>query len=87
MNEGVISRMARVEVTKKLTAAYRVGSKKEKSAVLDRFCEIMGLSPSSARQYLMDGRIQFVSATLVFGLAAFDCSLAISSSHTSLGVL
>lgn len=33
------------------------------------------------------GRIQFVSATLVFGLAAFDCSLAISSSHTSLGVL
>ena len=32
-------------------------------------------------------RIQFVSATLVFGLAAFDCSLAISSSHTSLGVL
>ncbi|MDB6742182.1 hypothetical protein PMR40_05645, partial [Bifidobacterium longum] len=25
-------------------------------------------------------RIQFVSATLVFGLAAFDCSLAISSS-------
>jgi len=35
----------------------------------------------------MLGRIQFVSATLVFGLAAFDCSLAISSSHTSLGVL
>ena len=34
-----------------------------------------------------NGRIQFVSATLVFGLAAFDCSLAISSSHTSLGVL
>lgn len=34
-----------------------------------------------------EGRIQFVSATLVFGLAAFDCSLAISSSHTSLGVL
>ena len=32
-------------------------------------------------------RVQFVSATLVFGLAAFDCSLAISSSHTSLGVL
>lgn len=57
MNEGVISRMARVEVTKKLRAAYRVGSKKEKSAVLDRFCEIMGLSPSSARQYLMDETI------------------------------
>ena len=34
-----------------------------------------------------EARIQFVSATLVFGLAAFDCSLAISSSHTSLGVL
>ena len=41
-------------------------------------------------QKLINGyaaRIQFVSATLVFGLAAFDCSLAISSSHTSLGVL
>ena len=36
---------------------------------------------------IMEARIQFVSATLVFGLAAFDCSLAISSSHTSLGVL
>lgn len=36
---------------------------------------------------LLLARIQFVSATLVFGLAAFDCSLAISSSHTSLGVL
>ena len=36
---------------------------------------------------LSEARIQFVSATLVFGLAAFDCSLAISSSHTSLGVL
>ena len=36
---------------------------------------------------LIVARIQFVSATLVFGLAAFDCSLAISSSHTSLGVL
>ncbi len=35
----------------------------------------------------LNPRIQFVSATLVFGLAAFDCSLAISSSHTSLGVL
>jgi len=35
----------------------------------------------------ISSRIQFVSATLVFGLAAFDCSLAISSSHTSLGVL
>ena len=32
-------------------------------------------------------RIQLVSATLVFGSACFDCSLAISSSHTSLGVL
>ncbi len=32
-------------------------------------------------------RIQFVSATPVFVLVAFDCSLAISSSHTSLGVL
>ena len=36
---------------------------------------------------LFRARIQFVSATLVFGLAAFDCSMAISSSHTSLGVL
>ena len=32
-------------------------------------------------------RIQFVSATAGFGSACFDCSLAISSSHTSLGVL
>ena len=38
-------------------------------------------------QAMCGSRIQFVSATLVFGLAAFDCSLAISSSHTSLGVL
>ena len=40
-----------------------------------------------AEQKSGHSRIQFVSATLVFGLAAFDCSLAISSSHTSLGVL
>ena len=39
------------------------------------------------RLWSLKSRIQFVSATLVFGLAAFDCSLAISSSHTSLGVL
>ena len=32
-------------------------------------------------------RIQLVSATAGFGSACFDCSLAISSSHTSLGVL
>ena len=42
---------------------------------------------SSSSANASAGRIQFVSATLVFGLAAFDCSLAISSSHTSLGVL
>lgn len=41
----------------------------------------------SIRDQVITARIQFVSATLVFGLAAFDCSLAISSSHTSLGVL
>lgn len=40
-----------------------------------------------SREAAAEPRIQFVSATLVFGLAAFDCSLAISSSHTSLGVL
>ena len=34
-----------------------------------------------------DARIQLVSATAGFGSACFDCSLAISSSHTSLGVL
>ena len=34
-----------------------------------------------------DTRIQLVSATAGFGSACFDCSLAISSSHTSLGVL
>ena len=32
-------------------------------------------------------RIQLVSATPIFVLVAFDCSLDISSSHTSLGVL
>ncbi len=48
-----------------------------------------GSDPSSLASTIADEhtRIQFVSATLVFGLAAFDCSLAISSSHTSLGVL
>ena len=35
----------------------------------------------------MIARIQLVSATAGFGSACFDCSLAISSSHTSLGVL
>ena len=34
-----------------------------------------------------EARIQLVSATAGFGSACFDCSLAISSSHTSLGVL
>ena len=34
-----------------------------------------------------NARIQLVSATAGFGSACFDCSLAISSSHTSLGVL
>ena len=43
--------------------------------------------PMRVLDYRTPARIQFVSATLVFGLAAFDCSLAISSSHTSLGVL
>ena len=44
-------------------------------------------TPTSIQDAMIAARIQFVSATLVFGLAAFDCSLAISSSHTSLGVL
>ena len=49
---------------------------------------MMGCYSERTRTILIDRpRIQFVSATLVFGLAAFDCSLAISSSHTSLGVL
>ena len=34
-----------------------------------------------------NARVQFVSATPVFVLIAFDCSLEISSSYTSLGVL
>ena len=52
-------------------------------------CAILGTATNHIREYLDadETRIQFVSATLVFGLAAFDCSLAISSSHTSLGVL
>lgn len=32
-------------------------------------------------------RIQLVSATLVLGLVVLDCSLLVSSSHASLGVL
>ena len=43
--------------------------------------------PMRVLDYRTPARIQFVSATLVCGLAACDCSLAISSSHTSLGVL
>lgn len=39
------------------------------------------------RKRLDAPRIQLVSATAGFGSACFDCSLAISSSHTSLGVL
>ena len=37
--------------------------------------------------FTWNARIQLVSATAGFGSACFDCSLAISSSHTSLGVL
>ena len=40
-----------------------------------------------AEQKSGHSRIQLVSATAGFGSACFDCSLAISSSHTSLGVL
>ncbi len=42
---------------------------------------------SSAEDVQNWTRIQLVSATAGFGSACFDCSLAISSSHTSLGVL
>ena len=42
---------------------------------------------SSRNIYKAMARIQLVSATAGFGSACFDCSLAISSSHTSLGVL
>ena len=38
-------------------------------------------------RHMQTARIQLVSATAGFGSACFDCSLAISSSHTSLGVL
>lgn len=40
-----------------------------------------------SREAAAEPRIQLVSATAGFGSACFDCSLAISSSHTSLGVL
>lgn len=45
-------------------------------------------NPSKMGWYIhRTSRIQLVSATAGFGSACFDCSLAISSSHTSLGVL
>ncbi|WP_211576230.1 integrase catalytic domain-containing protein [Mobiluncus curtisii] len=52
MNDGVVSMGARVEVTKRLRRAYRGASKKEKSRVLDSFCESTGLSRATARRYL-----------------------------------
>lgn len=57
-------------------------------------CAIVGLGflggsymAEAMRGGLEAARIQLVSATAGFGSACFDCSLAISSSHTSLGVL
>lgn len=52
MSRDVVSMGTRIEVSKRLRTAYRRGTKKEKSEVLDRFCEATGLSRSSARRYL-----------------------------------
>ena len=52
MGRDVVSMGTRVEVSKRLRAAYKRGTKKEKSGVLDRFCEATGLSRSTARRYL-----------------------------------
>ena len=63
----------------------------DRSIVSDVYLEVQhpcwSCNSNSSSANASAARIQFVSATLVFGLAAFDCSLAISSSHTSLGVL
>ncbi len=42
----------RIEVTKKLKQGYKTASKAKKGHILDRFCEVTGLSRSSARRYL-----------------------------------
>ena len=42
----------RIEVTKQLRTDYRIGSKSEKSAILDQFCVSTGLGRSTARRYL-----------------------------------
>lgn len=42
----------RVEVSKRLRLDYRMGSKAQKSAVLDQFCAATGLSRPTARRYL-----------------------------------
>ena len=43
--------------------------------------------PTIATDRTSISRIQLVSATLVLGLVVLDCSLLVSSSHASLGVL
>lgn len=42
----------RIEVTKRLKDAYRVGSRTEKGVLLDYFCQTTGLARSTGRRYL-----------------------------------
>lgn len=44
----------RVEVLRKMFKAYQVASKTEKSAMLDEFCAVTGLSRVSAKRYFND---------------------------------
>ena len=57
MNEDVTAKMVRVVVAKRLSRAYRVGTKKEKLRVSDQFCEVADLYRYSARRYLCDPTI------------------------------
>ncbi|WP_257182903.1 hypothetical protein [Corynebacterium cystitidis] len=52
-NPGAVSMATRIEVTKKLKQGYKTASKAKKGHILDRFCEVTGLSRSSARRYLV----------------------------------
>lgn len=44
----------RIEVTRRLFKAYQGATKTEKSAILDEFCAVTGLSRVSAKRYLTD---------------------------------
>ena len=80
-----IQHRCRPILSEKLPKIGEAGTTLSENMVVDALNPVIQSTPSPGTE--AGPRIQFVSATLVFGLAAFDCSLAISSSHTSLGVL